>query len=238
MEQIMRFSGRANDELRNIEVIPDYLSHAEGSCLISFGNTKVLCAVTLEDKVPIFLKGTGKGWITAEYALLPRSTNVRTDRESVKGKQSGRTHEIQRLIGRSLRASVDLDLLGERQIKVDCDVIQADGGTRTTSICGACIALGLAIKKMKFKRNPFKHLIAGVSCGIIAGEIMLDLDFLEDSQADVDANFVMLETGELVEIQATGERNIFSDEQLVEMLACARKGIASIIEVQKKILLG
>ncbi|MDR2794427.1 MAG: ribonuclease PH [Holosporaceae bacterium] len=233
----MRFSGRANDELRNIEVIPDYLGHAEGSCLISFGNTKVLCAVTLEDKVPIFLKGSGKGWITAEYALLPRSTNVRTDRESIKGKQSGRTHEIQRLIGRSLRASIDLELLGERQIKVDCDVIQADGGTRTTSICGACIALGLAIKKMKLKRNPFKHLIAGISCGIVDGEVMLDLDFLEDSQADVDANFVMLETGELVEVQATGEKNIFNDKQLMEMLSCARKGIADIIEIQKKILL-
>ncbi|MDR3179392.1 MAG: ribonuclease PH [Holosporaceae bacterium] len=234
----MRFSGRANDELRNIEVIPNYLEHAEGSCLISFGNTKVLCAVTLEDKVPIFLKGSGKGWITAEYALLPRSTSVRTDRESIKGKQSGRTHEIQRLIGRSLRASIDLELLGERQIKVDCDVIQADGGTRTTSICGACIALGLAIKKMKLKRNPFQHLIAGISCGIVDGEIMMDLDFLEDSQAEVDANFVMLETGELVEIQATGEKNVFNDKQLMEMLSCARKGISAIIEIQKKILLG
>ncbi|GHU12484.1 ribonuclease PH [Alphaproteobacteria bacterium] len=234
----MRFSGRADDELRKIEVVPDYLSHAEGSCLISFGNTKVLCAVTLEDKVPPFIKGSGKGWITAEYALLPRSTCVRTDRESIKGKQSGRTHEIQRLIGRSLRASVDLELLGERQIRVDCDVIQADGGTRTTSICGACIALGLAIKKMKIRRNPFKHLIAGVSCGIVDGRVLLDLDFMEDSQAEVDANFVMLETGELVEVQATGERNVFNDNQLMEMLSCARNGISSIIAVQKEILLG
>ncbi|GHT93028.1 ribonuclease PH [Alphaproteobacteria bacterium] len=233
----MRFSGRANDELRKIEVIPDYLNHAEGSCLISFGHTKVLCAVTLEDKVPPFLKGSGKGWISAEYALLPRSTGVRTDRESVRGKQYGRTHEIQRLIGRSLRASVDLDLLGERQIRVDCDVIQADGGTRTASVCGACIALGLAIKKMKFRRNPFKHLIAGVSSGIVGGNVILDLDFMEDSNAEVDANFVMLETGELVEVQATGEKGTFSDKQLMDMLACARKGIASIIDVQKEILL-
>ncbi|MDR3151828.1 MAG: ribonuclease PH [Holosporaceae bacterium] len=233
----MRFSNRANNELRPVEVVPNYLKHAEGSCLISFGNTKVLCAVTIEDKVPPFLRGSGKGWITAEYALLPRSTHVRTDRESVRGKQSGRTHEIQRLIGRSLRAAVDLDLLGEQQIKVDCDVIQADGGTRTASICGACIALGLAVKKIRLKRNPFIHLIAGVSCGILNGEILLDLDFMEDSQAEVDANFVMLETGELVEVQATGEKGFFNDNQLANMLSYARKGLSTIFGLQRDILL-
>jgi len=234
----MRISGREYNEIRKIEVIPDYLGHAEGSCLISFGNTKVLCAVTLEDRVPIFLKGTGKGWITAEYALLPRSTNVRTDRESVKGKQSGRTHEIQRLIGRSLRASLSLDDLGERQIKVDCDVIQADGGTRTASVCGACIALGLAIKRMKFKRNPLKNLVAGVSCGIVAGSPMIDLDFIEDSNAEIDANFVFTDTGDLVELQATGENGVFNDKQLSEMLSLARDGVKKIFDIQKEILLG
>lgn len=234
----MRISGRANDEMRKIEVIPDYLSHAEGSCLISFGNTKVLCAVTFEDRVPVFLKGTGKGWISAEYSLLPRSTSTRTDREAVKGKQSGRTHEIQRLIGRSLRASLSLDDLGERQIKIDCDVIQADGGTRTASVCGACIALGLAIKKMKFKHNPFKHLVAGISCGIVAGNSVIDLDFIEDSNAEIDANFVFTDIGDLVEVQATGENGLFNDKQLSEMLSLAREGAKKIFDIQKEILLG
>ncbi|MDR1361695.1 MAG: ribonuclease PH [Holosporaceae bacterium] len=233
----MRFSGRANDELRHVEVIPNYLKHAEGSCLISFGHTKVLCAVTIEDKVPLFLRGSGRGWITAEYALLPRSTGVRTDREAIRGRQSGRTHEIQRLIGRSLRASVDLDMLGEQQIRVDCDVIQADGGTRTASICGACIALGLAIKKMRLKRNPFVSLIGAISCGIVNGEVLLDLDYMEDSQAEVDANFAMLESGELVEVQATGEKGLFNDNQLMSMLSCARKGLAKIFALQREILL-
>ncbi len=234
----MRISGRANNEMRKIEVIPNYLSHAEGSCLISFGNTKVLCAVTLEDRVPVFLKGTGKGWISAEYSLLPRSTNTRTDREAVKGKQTGRTHEIQRLIGRSLRASLSLDDLGERQIKIDCDVIQADGGTRTASVCGACIALGLAIKKMKFKYNPFKHLVAGISCGIVAGSSVIDLDFIEDSNAEIDANFVFIDTGDLVEVQATGENGVFNDKQLLEMLSLAREGAKKIFDIQKEFLLG
>ena len=179
MEVFMRISGRANNELRKIEIVPDFLDHAEGSCLISFGNTKVICAATIENKVPPFLKGTGTGWISAEYSLLPRSTNVRTEREAVKGKQTGRTHEIQRLIGRSLRAAFSLNNFGERQIKIDCDVIQADGGTRTASICGACVAIGLAIKKMRFKVNPFRNLVAAVSCGIVDGKVLLDLDFLE-----------------------------------------------------------
>ncbi len=233
----MRSLRRANDELRKIEMIPNYLMYAEGSCFISYGNTKVLCAVTLEEKVPMFLKGTGKGWVNAEYSLLPRSTETRTEREAVKGKQSGRTVEIQRLIGRSLRACLNLELLGERQIKVDCDVIQADGGTRTASISGACVALGLAMKKLHFKRNPFIHLVAGISCGIVDDEILLDLDYGEDSRAQVDANFVTLENGKIVEVQATGENGSFDDSQLSEMLTLAKKGAAQIFEMQKNILL-
>ncbi len=234
----MRISGRANNELRKVEIIPDFLDHAEGSCLISFGNTKVICAATIENKVPPFLKGTGTGWISAEYSLLPRSTSIRTEREAVKGKQTGRTHEIQRLIGRSLRAAFSLDNFGERQIKIDCDVIQADGGTRTASICGACVAIGLAIKKMRLKVNPFRNLVAAVSCGIVDGKVLLDLDFSEDSRAEVDANFVMIDTGGLVEIQATGEKNVFESSQLMEMLEFSRQGINQIFKIQKDILLG
>ena len=229
----MRIGGRKNDEIRKVEIVPNYLIHAEGSCLISFGNTKVLCAATVEDKVPSFLKGTGQGWVTAEYSLLPRSTETRTDREAVKGKQSGRTHEIQRLIGRSLRAAVDLSALGERQIKIDCDVIQADGGTRTASICGACVALGLALKNLNLN---LKHLVAAVSCGVINGEVLLDLDYSEDSQAEVDANFVMVDTEDLVEIQATGERSLLKDRQLLQMLAYSRNGLNKIFELQKTLL--
>jgi ribonuclease PH len=238
MEVFMRISGRANNELRKIEIVPDFLDHAEGSCLISFGNTKVICAATIENKVPPFLKGTGTGWISAEYSLLPRSTNVRTEREAVKGKQTGRTHEIQRLIGRSLRAAFSLNNFGERQIKIDCDVIQADGGTRTASICGACVAIGLAIKKMRFKVNSFRNLVAAISCGIVDGKVLLDLDFSEDSRAEVDANFVMIDTGGLVEIQATGEKNVFENSQLMEMLEFSRQGINQIFKIQKDILLG
>ncbi len=234
----MRISGRANNELRKVEIIPDFLDHAEGSCLILFENTKVICAATIENKVPPFLKGTGTGWISAEYSLLPRSTSIRTEREAVKGKQTGRTHEIQRLIGRSLRAAFSLDNFGERQIKIDCDVIQADGGTRTASICGACVAIGLAIKKMRLKVNPFRNLVAAVSCGIVDGKVLLDLDFSEDSRAEVDANFVMIDTGGLVEIQATGEKNVFESSQLMEMLEFSRQGINQIFKIQKDILLG
>lgn len=232
----MRNDGRKNDEIRKVEIFPNYLEHAEGSCLISFGKTKVLCAATVEEKVPAFLRGTGQGWVTAEYSLLPRSTETRTEREAVKGKQSGRTHEIQRLIGRSLRAVVDLSALGERQIKIDCDVIQADGGTRTASICGACVALGLAMKSLKLETNPMKHLVAAVSCGIINGEVLLDLDYSEDSQAEVDANFVMIENGDLVEIQATGENGLLKDRQLLQMLTYSRNGLNQIFEMQKNIL--
>ncbi len=232
----MRNDGRKNDEIRKVEIFPNYLEHAEGSCLISFGKTKVLCAATVEEKVPAFLRGTGQGWVTAEYSLLPRSTETRTEREAVKGKQSGRTHEIQRLIGRSLRASVDLAALGERQIKIDCDVIQADGGTRTASICGACVALGLAVKSLELETKPIKHLVAAVSCGIINGEVLLDLDYSEDSQAEVDANFVMVESGDLVEIQATGEKGLLKDRQLLQMLTYSRNGLNQIFEMQKNIL--
>lgn len=229
----MRVDGRKNDEIRRVEIIPHYLKHAEGSCLISFGETKVLCAATVEDKVPSFLKGTGQGWITAEYSLLPRSTETRTEREAIKGKQSGRTHEIQRLIGRSLRAAVNLSTLGERQIKIDCDVIQADGGTRTVSICGACVALGLALKNLNIELS---HFVAAVSCGVIDGEVVLDLNYAEDSQAEVDANFVMVETEDLVEIQATGERTLLRDRQLLQMLTYSRNGLNKIFEMQRNLL--
>jgi ribonuclease PH len=233
----MRNSGRANNELRKIEIIPNYLEDSEGRCLISFGKTKVLCAATVENKTPFFLKGTGQGWISAEYSLLPCSTQPRTEREVIKGKQTGRTHEIQRLIGRSLRASTDLSILGERHIKVDCDVIQADGGTRTASVCGACVALGLAVKKLKLRHNPFRHLVAAVSCGKVNGEIVTDLDYSEDSQAEVDANFVMIDTGDLVEVQATGENGVFNVDQLAKMISYARESANRIFQMQKDILL-
>lgn len=233
-----RNSGRKNDETRKIDMVPNFLKHAMGSCLISCGDTKVLCAATIENKVPLFVKGTGQGWLSAEYSLLPQAADVRTEREAVKGKQNGRTHEIQRLIGRSLRASLDLKLLGEKQIKVDCDVLQADGGTRTASICGACVAVGLAVKKLHLKYNPFVHLVAAISCGVVNGEVMLDLDYSEDSQAEVDSNFVMTDTGDLVEVQASGEHGTFDEEKLSQLLAYAKKGISQIIEMQKKILLG
>lgn len=233
----MRISGRKDDELRTIEVVPNYIDHAEGSCLISYGKTRILCVATIEDKVPIFLRGTGQGWISAEYSLLPRSTHSRTDRESVKGKQSGRTHEIQRLIGRALRSTLDLSILGEKQIKVDCDVIQADGSTRCASISGACIALGLAIKNLKLKRNPFVHLVAGISCGIVDGNIIVDLDYMEDSNADVDGNFAILDSGALIEVQSTAEKKSFTDEQLLEMIKHARNSVKQIFEIQKEILL-
>lgn len=233
----MRKSGRRNDEARKIEMVPNFLKHAMGSCLVSCGDTKVICAATIENKVPLFVKGTGQGWLSAEYSLLPQAADMRTEREAVKGKQSGRTHEIQRLIGRSLRACLNLELLGEKQIKVDCDVIQADGGTRTASICGACVAVGLAVKKLHLRYNPFVHLVAAISCGIVDGEALLDLDYSEDSRAEVDSNFVMTDTGELVEVQATGEHACFDDQKLMQLLSYARKGISNIMEIQKKILL-
>ena len=214
--------------------------HADGSCLVKFGNTHVLCMASIDEKVPHWLKNTGKGWVTAEYGMLPRSTNTRMDREAAKGKQSGRTQEIQRLIGRSLRSVIDLANLGERQIKVDCDVIQADGGTRTASISGGFVALYLAIEKIKKNYNiqkPIvKNFIGAISAGIIDNKPLLDLDYIEDSKAQVDANFVICDSGEISEIQVTGEEFFFSDDQFNEIFKLAKKGIEEIIKAQKSVL--
>ena len=214
--------------------------HADGSCLVKFGNTHVLCMASIDEKVPHWLKKTGKGWVTAEYGMLPRSTNTRMDREAAKGKQSGRTQEIQRLIGRSLRSVIDLGNLGERQIKVDCDVIQADGGTRTASISGGFVALYIAIEKIKKNYNLqkpiIKNFIGAISAGIIDNKPLLDLDYIEDSKAQVDANFVICDSGEISEIQVTGEEFFFSDDQFNEIFKLAKKGIEEIIKAQKSVL--
>ncbi|HLY20348.1 MAG TPA: ribonuclease PH [Bryobacteraceae bacterium] len=224
--------------MRPVEISSDYLKTAEGSTLISVGNTRVLCAATVEESVPPFLRGSGKGWVTAEYSMLPRATMKRTPREVNKGRPSGRTHEIQRLIGRSLRAVVDMSLLGERTVTLDCDVVQADGGTRTASITGAFVALALALQQcVKFgmmKRMPVTDYVAATSVGIIGKEPMLDLCYEEDSQAAVDMNVVMTGAGRFVEVQATAERHAFDDAQMTEMLALARAGIAELIDIQKR----
>ncbi len=231
---------RSFSELRKISFEKNVNIHADGSCLVKFGNTHVLCLATIDEKVPNWLRNSGKGWVTAEYGMLPRSTNTRMDREAAKGKQSGRTQEIQRLIGRSLRSIVDLTNLGERQIKIDCDVIQADGGTRTASITGGFISLYLAVKKLKDNYNIqkpiIKNFIGAVSAGIIDGKPLLDLNYIEDSEAQVDANFVICENGEISEIQVTGEEFFFSDNQFNEIFGLAKKGINEIIELQKKVL--
>jgi len=231
---------RSFSELRKISFEKNVNIHADGSCLVKFGNTHVLCLATIDEKVPNWLRNSGKGWVTAEYGMLPRSTNTRMDREAAKGKQSGRTQEIQRLIGRSLRSIVDLTNLGERQIKIDCDVIQADGGTRTASISGGFISLYLAVKKLKDNYNIqkpiIKNFIGAVSAGIIDGKPLLDLNYIEDSEAQVDANFVICENGEISEIQVTGEEFFFSDNQFNEIFRLAKKGINEIIELQKKAL--
>lgn len=236
----MRPSGRAADALRNVTLTPDVSRYAEGSCLIAAGNTRVLCTATVEEKVPPFLKNTGKGWITAEYGMLPRSTNGRMPREAAKGKQSGRTQEIQRLIGRSLRSVVDLKALGERQIIIDCDVIEADGGTRTASITGAYIALHRALQKLvnsgALPAMPFTDSVAAVSCGIFLGTPVLDLDYDEDSNAMADANFVLTGSGKIVEIQGTAEETPFSEEQFAELMALAKQGIATLSALQKEAL--
>ena len=214
--------------------------HADVSCLVKFGNTHVLCLATIDEKVPHWLKNTGKGWITAEYGMLPRSTNTRMDREAAKGKQSGRTQEIQRLIGRSLRSIVDLSNLGERQIKIDCDVIQADGGTRTASISGGFISLYLAIEKLKknynLQKTIIKNFIGAVSTGIVENKALLDLDYREDSKAQVDANFVICDSDEISEIQVTGEEFFFNDAQFTEMFSLAKIGVKEIISKQKEAL--
>lgn len=236
----MRSDMRRNDQLRPVRLHPDYLVTAEGSVLIEIGHTRVLCAATVEDSVPTFLRNAGRGWVSAEYAMLPRATAERTPREVNRGKPSGRTQEIQRLIGRSLRAVVDMDALGERTILVDCDVTQADGGTRTASITGGYLALALAVRKlMDFKiltRSPLREPVAATSVGVVRGEAMLDLAYEEDSQAEVDMNVVMTGAGEFVELQATGEKATFGDARLLEMIALARKGLDELFALQRELL--
>jgi len=236
----MRPSGRAFDQLRTISLEPGFAKYAEGSCLIRFGETHVLCTASVEEKVPPFLRNTGKGWVTAEYGMLPRSTHTRTDREAAKGKQSGRTQEIQRQIGRSLRAVTDLAAMGEMQIKVDCDVLQADGGTRTASITGAYVALHLAFQKLveagKLKAVPLIDQLAAVSCGIYEGQAVLDLDYAEDSSAQADSNFVLTGSGGIVEVQGTAEERPFSRDQFQLLLALAEKGVAELAVAQKRAL--
>ena len=231
---------RSFNKMRDISFETNVNIHADGSCLVKFGNTHVLCLATIDEKVPHWLKNTGKGWITAEYGMLPRSTNNRMDREAAKGKQSGRTQEIQRLIGRSLRSVIDLSNLGERQIKVDCDVLQADGGTRTASINGGFVALYIAIDKIKKNYNlqkPIvKNFIGAISAGIVENKSLLDLNYEEDSKAEVDANFVISGTGEIAEIQVTGEEFFFTESQFGELFSLAKNGIAEIIKKQKEIL--
>jgi ribonuclease PH len=225
--------------MRRVEIVPNYLMTAEGSALIKMGNTHVLCAASVEDSVPQFLRNSGKGWVTAEYAMLPRATAKRTPREVTKGRPSGRTHEIQRLIGRALRSVIDTSILGERTVAIDCDVIQADGGTRTASITGAFVALSLAVKQlMKFgslKRSPIRDSVAAVSVGLVRGVAMLDLNYEEDSQADVDMNVVMTGTGKFVEVQGTAEHDPFDDAQMAQLIALARAGIAGLAELQKQV---
>jgi len=232
----MRPSGRAPDEMRIITMEPGFTVHAEGACLVSFGETRVLCTASVEEKIPPFLRGKGEGWVTAEYGMLPRATHTRGSREAAKGKQSGRTQEIQRLIGRSLRAVVDLKALGERQITLDCDVIQADGGTRTASISGAWVALRIAVDKLlasgALTVDPIQAKVAAVSCGIYQGTPVLDLDYIEDSNAHADANFVLLSDGNIAEVQATAEGATYDEEALLRLLRLARIGCAKIFEAQ------
>ena len=231
---------RSFDQMRDISFEKNVNIHADGSCLVKFGNTHVLCLATIDEKVPHWLKNTGKGWVTAEYGMLPRSTNTRMDREAAKGKQSGRTQEIQRLIGRSLRSIIDLENLGERQIKIDCDVIQADGGTRTASISGGFVALYLAINKLVNNYNLtkpiIKNYIGAISAGVVNNKTILDLDYQEDSAAQVDANFVINDKKEIAEIQVTGEESFFNEKEFNEMFNLAKIGISKIIENQKKVL--
>ena len=236
----MRVDGRTPSQLRPVQIVPGYLKTAEGSALITSGNTVVLCAASIESSVPPFLRNSGKGWVTAEYSMLPRATSTRTPREVTKGRQGGRTHEIQRLIGRSLRAVVNMEALGERSVILDCDVLQADGGTRVTSITGAYVALALALKKAAagraFAKSPLSGAVAAISVGIQKGEAILDLCYEEDSQAEVDANIVMTDAGRFVEFQATAEHKSFDDAQMDQMRALARAGIAELLALQKKVI--
>ncbi|OAJ35751.1 ribonuclease PH [Piscirickettsia salmonis] len=236
----MRPSGRKQDELREIRITRNYTKHAEGSVLVEYGETKVLCNASAVNGVPRFLKGQGQGWVTAEYGMLPRATTQRTDREAARGKQTGRTQEIQRLIGRSLRAAVDMKALGENTIHIDCDVIQADGGTRTASITGACVAMADAIRHLyernRLKSNPLKNLVASVSVGIYKGEPVLDLDYAEDSNAETDMNIIMNDENHFIEVQGTAEGAAFSADELQSMLKLGQHGIEQLISMQKKAL--
>ena len=238
----MRPSGRAVDQLREVTLEPGFSKYAEGSCLIRFGDTHVLCAASLDDRVPPFLRDSGQGWVTAEYGMLPRSTHSRTGREAARGKQSGRTQEIQRLIGRSLRAVTDLKAMGERQIRLDCDVLQADGGTRTASITGAWVALHIALSGMLkeglIEKMPLTDHVAAVSCGLYQDTAVLDLDYAEDSNAQADANFVLTSNGGIVEIQGTAEEDPFSREQFNSLMALAEKGIGELTILQKQAIGG
>ena len=236
----MRPSARTANQIRPVTITRNFTCHAEGSVLVEFGNTKVICNATVEEGVPRFMKGKGDGWITAEYSMLPRATHSRSGREAARGKQGGRTLEIQRLIARSLRAAVDLKLLGENTITLDCDVIQADGGTRTASITGACVALVDALTHMRskgiLKANPLKHMIAALSVGIYKGNAIADLEYTEDSAAETDMNVVMTETGKLIEVQGTAEGEPFSFEEMGEMLELAKHGLRELFEIQKSAL--
>ncbi len=236
----MRPSGRAPDALRPVTLEPGFAKYAEGSCLARFGDTHVLCTASVEERVPPFLRNTGRGWVTAEYGMLPRSTHTRTDREAARGRQSGRTQEIQRLIGRSLRAVTDLAALGERQIRIDCDVLQADGGTRTAAITGSYVALYQAVAKFVsagvVAAMPLRDSVAAISCGIVDGAPVLDLDYAEDSTAETDANFVLTGSGGIVEIQATAEGAPFDDASFARMMALARAGVAELTRQQRAAL--
>ena len=233
-------NNRSNFQLRSVEIIPNYIKNADGSCLIKFGNTHVICTASYEDKVPRWLKGSGKGWVTSEYGMLPRSTNERMRREASVGKIGGRTSEIQRLIGRSLRASIDLNLLGENLITIDCDVIQADGGTRTASITGGFVALQQCVNILKdrgiINTNPVKNHVAAISCGVVQGDVLVDLDYLEDSSADIDANFVMNDEDQIIELQLTGEQTTCSEDQLNEMIKLSKQSVQLLIQRQKEAL--
>jgi len=235
-----RSDNRLPDQMRPVNIIPNFISTAEGSVLIEVGNTRVICTASVEETVPAFMRNRGKGWISSEYSMLPRATLTRTPREVNKGRPSGRTHEIQRLIGRSLRAVVDLERVGERTIWIDCDVIQADGGTRTASITGAFVALGLALEKLveagTLTSVPFRYFVAAVSVGMVDGEILLDLCYEEDSRADVDMNFVMTAGKKFVEVQATAEHQVFDEDQLAKMISLASQGVQALIAKQQAVL--
>jgi ribonuclease PH len=237
---VYRSDNRTPDQMRPVKILPDFISTAEGSALIEVGNTRVICTSSVEESVPPFRRNSGKGWISSEYGMLPRSTLTRSPREVSKGRASGRTHEIQRLIGRSLRAVTDLERLGERTVWIDCDVIQADGGTRTASITGAFVALGLALERLveagTLTSVPLRDFVAAVSVGIVDGEILLDLNYEEDSRADVDMNFVMTAGHKMVELQATAEHRVFDDQQLARMISLASKGVESLIAKQQGVL--